>query len=730
MQGEPMKALRWTSILAVLLLFVCITNVQSAPATEPTFVSPEDAHAVIANWFRLGNELNWGWNLAANSVADLRDIGYNGEFLGYLATGEHGFIVVPAYREFPPITAYSTTSSLDLLNENGLALMLKEALSAKLMAVRAALAQASPVPEMQAILSQIQRDRNQWTTYSEEYNQFKTAFQRENATFAPLHSDHSRDHNLDAATSCAPLLTTAWHQSAPYNNLCPMGDGGRCVVGCVATATAQILAFWKYPVNGVGNHSFTWGGDYSCGGATAGQTLSATFSDSYDWANMSNSYSGSETQAQRDAVAELCYEVGVAFDMDYGRCGSGTATSYASYVLPQFFGMASDIDVQSRSSYNTADSWFAILQDDLNRGWPIQYRISSHSIVCDGWQVAGSNQIHLNYGWADSHTAWYTVDNLYCTWSGCSPQVEYCVRHIHPATGAPIEPNLTVTSPNGGETTTVGTTMIIGWTISNVNDNVLVQMNRSFPIGSWETLANLAGNTGSCSWLVTGPATTNARIRIVGVAAPTVGDTSNANFSIVIPPPASLVLVSPNGGETFARNAQTVVRWTSNGLSGQVRIEANFNYPGGTWSRVANSVSIANGSYTWRVGTTATSSARIRITSLANTAMRDTSDANFTILGRDHLTGAGEPVQTILGEAYPNPFNPSTIIHYQLSDAAVVILDVFDVTGRLVERLVNQAQSAGDYQVNFDAAQLSMGTYFLQMQAGNYHSVQKLLLLK
>ena len=198
----------------------------------------------------------------------------------------------------------------------------------------------------------------------------------------------------------------------------------------MATAAAQILAYW-HPMAGTGNHAYAWNGDNSCGGLVGGGALSATFSDGYDWANILDHYAGSETQAQKDAVAELCYETAVAFSMDFGRCGSGASTSNATYVFPTYFNYASDIRQDNRSAFTSAASWFTMLQEDLNRGWPMQYRISNHSIVCDGWQVAGTNQVHINYGWADSHTAWYTVDNLYCNWSGCSPSVEFVIRHIH-----------------------------------------------------------------------------------------------------------------------------------------------------------------------------------------------------------------------------------------------------------------------------------------------------------
>ncbi len=74
-----------------------------------------------------------------------------------------------------------------------------------------------------------------------------------------------------------PLLTTNWHQGEPYNNYCPMGDGGRCLVGCVALAAAQVMRYHRWPVLGKGDHDYMWDGDDSCGGSTSGGNMSADF---------------------------------------------------------------------------------------------------------------------------------------------------------------------------------------------------------------------------------------------------------------------------------------------------------------------------------------------------------------------------------------------------------------------------------------------------------------------
>jgi len=121
-------------------------------------------------------------------------------------------------------------------------------------------------------------------------------------------------------------LTTSWNQNAPYNNSCPMGDGGRCVVGCVATAMAQIMRYWTWPPSGTGSWLYLWDGDQSCHGDVGGGFLIADFSDAYDWSNMPDSCTGGCSQTEQDALAELSREAGVSVEMDYGACGSGISS--------------------------------------------------------------------------------------------------------------------------------------------------------------------------------------------------------------------------------------------------------------------------------------------------------------------------------------------------------------------------------------------------------------------
>jgi hypothetical protein len=88
------------------------------------------------------------------------------------------------------------------------------------------------------------------------------------------------------------------------------------------------------------------------------------------------------------------------------------------------------------------------------------------------------------------------------------------------------------------------------------------------------------------------------------------------------------------------------------------------------------------------------------------------------------------PADFSLSQNYPNPFNPATKISYSIPELSDVELIVYDTIGNLVEVLVSSKQSAGTYQVTFDASNLTSGVYFYRLTAGKFKSVKKLILIK
>ena len=94
-----------------------------------------------------------------------------------------------------------------------------------------------------------------------------------------------------------------------------------------------------------------------------------------------------------------------------------------------------------------------------------------------------------------------------------------------------------------------------------------------------------------------------------------------------------------------------------------------------------------------------------------------------------HETNAA-PAQYGLEQNFPNPFNPSTEITYQLPAKGHVLLTVHNVLGKEIASVVNEFENAGTHTIRFNAASLAGGVYFYRLQTGSFTAIRKMLLVK
>lgn len=88
------------------------------------------------------------------------------------------------------------------------------------------------------------------------------------------------------------------------------------------------------------------------------------------------------------------------------------------------------------------------------------------------------------------------------------------------------------------------------------------------------------------------------------------------------------------------------------------------------------------------------------------------------------------PQDYCLYSNYPNPFNPTTAISYDIPKVSQVTLTIFNMNGQIVDQLINQKQEPGFYSVQWDARNVSTGVYFYQIKADGFQQVKKMLLIK
>lgn len=97
----------------------------------------------------------------------------------------------------------------------------------------------------------------------------------------------------------------------------------------------------------------------------------------------------------------------------------------------------------------------------------------------------------------------------------------------------------------------------------------------------------------------------------------------------------------------------------------------------------------------------------------------------------ERKTGNNEVIKVYsLAQNYPNSFNPTTTISYNLPKEGSVKLVVYDMLGRVVSTLVNEHKEAGTYSVDFDASNLASGIYFYEIKSSNFSEIRKMLLIK
>ena len=203
----------------------------------------------------------------------------------------------------------------------------------------------------------------------------------------------------------APLIETHWNQQDPYNQLCKNPNGEVCVTGCVATAFAQVMYYYKWPQ-----------------GATT--AIPNTFGDSYDdlppttfkWDKMKLAYinTGEDDVEAEQAVAELMWYCGHAVKMSYGTGSSGAYEGYIPTALKNYFGYPGNPTLVQRSDYTT-EEWDELIYKELKYGRPVLYGANTsggggHEFICDGYD--GHGLYHINWGWGGLADGYFRLQAL------------------------------------------------------------------------------------------------------------------------------------------------------------------------------------------------------------------------------------------------------------------------------------------------------------------------------
>jgi len=319
-------------------------------------VTPKEAENIARKYIKLPTKK------ATRGLSKQSGYSQNAPYYIYNDAQNKGFVIVSGTTEMGEILAYSNENALDTINLHpGLAQLL---------------------------------------------NSYKMAFKAINTNNAV---ETEAKKGAFFAKTVAPLLKTTWSQDAPYNALL-----GYNYTGCVATTISQVLKYHEWPVQGMGNVSYVNTSD--------NRTLSGNLNLSqYDWANMLPNYDApvQATQAQRNAVAKLMKDVGLASGMQY-HPGFAVATNQGA-----FDAFVKHFDYQATCVYQSTEgpSVFAdLLRQELVDGFPFYFYGATkdykgaHAWVVDGFDDKGF--FHMNFGWNGQSNGYYSLSALNLSQSG------------------------------------------------------------------------------------------------------------------------------------------------------------------------------------------------------------------------------------------------------------------------------------------------------------------------
>ena len=197
-----------------------------------------------------------------------------------------------------------------------------------------------------------------------------------------------------------PLLTCKWSQYDPFNKYTPLSNGQHTPTGCVATATAQVMFYNKWPKNRPQDYIASTGDD-------------AKKSATYWWDEMKNTTNEMRTEQSRQAVGVLMSDIGKAVNMRYYYRGSDSNLQYACNALRDKF----DYTVRYLDkNFLPANDFLNEVMQEISDGYPVLVVGGPHAFVYDGYDEQGL--IHTNWGWGGENDGYFDINIVTLNVSG------------------------------------------------------------------------------------------------------------------------------------------------------------------------------------------------------------------------------------------------------------------------------------------------------------------------
>ena len=215
------------------------------------------------------------------------------------------------------------------------------------------------------------------------------------------------DRLVSPGPAIAPLLTSTWSQKSPYNHLLPLVNGSRAVVGCAATAMAQVMYYWKWPARPTTTIPAYTTESYSI-------YMPALPPVDFNWEAMQDCYLTSDTLSEAGlAAATLSLYCAQALEMNFQDGTSGATTSRTPLWLSTYFGYKASAHSLWRFNYTT-DEWAGLIYQELAANRPVIFsgskKTGGHAFICDGFD--GEGMFHINWGWNGQSNGFFLLNVL------------------------------------------------------------------------------------------------------------------------------------------------------------------------------------------------------------------------------------------------------------------------------------------------------------------------------
>ena len=195
-------------------------------------------------------------------------------------------------------------------------------------------------------------------------------------------------------------------------------------------------------------------------------------------------------------------------------------------------------------------------------------------------------------------------------------------------------------------------------------------------------------------------------------------------------------ILFPKGGEKLYLDSTYVIRWVSNIAD---TVDIKLMNGSNLISVIGDTIFAGTNAFLWKVPSTIKQDSiyRVMLSGISNSTLTSSSNSYFDILSG--ATGINDKDKSVLdyrlSQNYPNPFNPSTLIEYSIPEESQVQITVYNIIGQKISSLVNGIKETGNYEVTWNASNLSSGVYFYTIKATansgkSFFTIKKMMLLK